>query len=546
MWGWGARLPNRMINGTFKRGIVSKTLLITAGVAAMWGFIVFVPALSVAGESGGQPGAFMQYGAGARALGMGGAFYAIADDASAASWNPAGLAQLRRKEITMMQATMFAQTKLTYLSYAHPRAGKGTWAVSLTQLQSAGFEKVEATFNPATGEPTKITPMGSFADTQSAMGVSWGKAVTETMSFGFFLKQVKRQLDSSSDTQLAMDIGMMRTFSPLYRMGLGVQNVFSKKGGDTDDKLPVTLKLGNSLRLFKDRLVFGLDLSKSQTSDPNFRFGGEFWAAHWFGLRFGLLGTPQIQETDFGFGLKFRNFSLDIANGIHDLGASTRMSASFRFGRSKDEQASEKVKVLVQSGFEAFKEGNFALASLRFQQALDAEPNNPQIKAMIARLQLVVGLIPQAQGGEESQTYVRKGVISYVDGRDLRSAVNALRYAYNKNPKDDKLLTLLNMVEKESGVSEITRRPEGPEMLTMVDQKIYDARQSIYEGKYDQAIRRAQDVLDLEPANVTALEIMGSSFFLMEEKAKAKAVWKRVLELDPNNKVVGEFMSQIQ
>ncbi len=41
-------------------------------------------------------------GAGARALGMGGAFIAIADDATAASWNPAGLAQLERFSISLV------------------------------------------------------------------------------------------------------------------------------------------------------------------------------------------------------------------------------------------------------------------------------------------------------------------------------------------------------------------------------------------------------------------------------------------------------------
>lgn len=39
-------------------------------------------------------------GSGARAEGMGGAFVAIADDATAASWNPAGLIQLERPEIS--------------------------------------------------------------------------------------------------------------------------------------------------------------------------------------------------------------------------------------------------------------------------------------------------------------------------------------------------------------------------------------------------------------------------------------------------------------
>ena len=41
-------------------------------------------------------------GSGARALGMGGAFIAVADDATAASWNPGGLTQLERPEISIV------------------------------------------------------------------------------------------------------------------------------------------------------------------------------------------------------------------------------------------------------------------------------------------------------------------------------------------------------------------------------------------------------------------------------------------------------------
>jgi long-subunit fatty acid transport protein len=41
-------------------------------------------------------------GSGARALGMGGAFIAVADDATAASWNPGGLIQLERPEISVV------------------------------------------------------------------------------------------------------------------------------------------------------------------------------------------------------------------------------------------------------------------------------------------------------------------------------------------------------------------------------------------------------------------------------------------------------------
>ncbi len=45
---------------------------------------------------------FSPIGAGARGVGMGGAFIAVADDGTAATFNPAGLAQLRRAELALV------------------------------------------------------------------------------------------------------------------------------------------------------------------------------------------------------------------------------------------------------------------------------------------------------------------------------------------------------------------------------------------------------------------------------------------------------------
>jgi tetratricopeptide (TPR) repeat protein len=513
----------------------------------MVGACVFLGlATSAFAQAGGTPGAFLNYGVGGRAMAMGGAYYAISDDASAAYWNPAGLSQLQRKEITTMQATLFQQTKLTYISMAYPTKGGSTFALSMTQLANVGFERVDVVLNPATNEPQQITSGGSFSDQQQALGLSWGKGVTETVSFGMGVKQVTRKLGGSSDNFKTLDLGAMKMMGTAYRLGLGMQNAFAVRSGDTDDKLPVVIKLGNSLRLFKERLTLAADINKVLNGDTDIRFGGEYWVSRWFAFRFGLLGLPKIQETDFGFGLNFKSFGLDVAQGIHDLGSSTRFSITVRFGQSRSDRSTVQVKNFIKLGMEAFQEGDFSLAAQKFNQAQDAAPGNKQVATMIARLGNVTGFVPQATGGEEYVTFIRRGAIAYVDGRDLKVSVNALRYAFNKNPRDEKLLGLLNMVEKEAGVADATRRLEGPEQFTWIDQKIFDARQSIYDGKYDAAVRRSQDVLDLEPNNVTALEIMGSAFFLMEQKDKAVAVWRRVLEIDPNSRSVREFLQSIR
>jgi long-subunit fatty acid transport protein len=60
-------------------------------------------------------------GSGARAVGMGGAFIAVADDATAASWNPAGLIQLERPELSIVGE--FVYRKEQFSSDDHPEIG---------------------------------------------------------------------------------------------------------------------------------------------------------------------------------------------------------------------------------------------------------------------------------------------------------------------------------------------------------------------------------------------------------------------------------------
>src|SRR5258705_16849 len=71
-------------------------------------------------------GEFLKQPVGARALGMGGAFTAVADDATAPWWNPAGMAYLPYKEVIPMHAEQFGKlVNHDYLGFVMPRGG---WA----------------------------------------------------------------------------------------------------------------------------------------------------------------------------------------------------------------------------------------------------------------------------------------------------------------------------------------------------------------------------------------------------------------------------------
>ena len=60
------------------------------------------------------PSSLNPVGSGARAIGMGGAFIAVADDATAASWNPAGLTQLDRPEISAVGTYLYRGEDLEF------------------------------------------------------------------------------------------------------------------------------------------------------------------------------------------------------------------------------------------------------------------------------------------------------------------------------------------------------------------------------------------------------------------------------------------------
>ena len=78
-----------------------KILVITLCVGLMLSGIAF------AEGSAGDAGYLFQFGAGARSMGMGKAFVAVADDASATYWNPAGITQVERPEMTSLASNLY-------------------------------------------------------------------------------------------------------------------------------------------------------------------------------------------------------------------------------------------------------------------------------------------------------------------------------------------------------------------------------------------------------------------------------------------------------
>jgi long-subunit fatty acid transport protein len=91
-------------------------------------FVIWILSFNCFAVDTGQAGldiAVLKAGVGARALGMGSAFTAVADNADAPFWNPAGLSRIKDNEITAMQTKLSTDADHYYVSYVTPLFGGG-------------------------------------------------------------------------------------------------------------------------------------------------------------------------------------------------------------------------------------------------------------------------------------------------------------------------------------------------------------------------------------------------------------------------------------
>ncbi len=157
---------------------------------------------------------FLILAPGARANGMGQAFVAVADDATAAFYNPAGIAmkrdQTRSRELFVMHSPWMPvfdidDLYLEYFSYTQHVPSWGHFGLSVNYLNVGDVMETDEHGNE----------LGTFSVYDWAVNLSYATRVMPTMSLGGNLKFIRSQLhpDHGVGTDWAVDLGW------LYRVG---------------------------------------------------------------------------------------------------------------------------------------------------------------------------------------------------------------------------------------------------------------------------------------------------------------------------------------
>jgi len=199
----------------------------------------------------GQAGldiAVLKAGVGARPLGMGGAFTAIADNADAPFWNPAGLARIKQQEIDTMQTRLSTDADHYYISYVRP-LGKGTIGFSWIQVGAGTLTRTTTTdaFN-------EVITTGIFSYFSNAYLLSYGLPLNPNISFGMTAKYLTSDMYQISGGQAygySVTPGIMLNLNnSKFTIGAKIDELLNEQswGTGTVEKVPPKARLGVALK----------------------------------------------------------------------------------------------------------------------------------------------------------------------------------------------------------------------------------------------------------------------------------------------------------
>ena len=280
-------------------------------------------------SSAAETASFLNIGVGARGLGMGGAYTALADDANALYWNPAGLSKLEKREFTASHAEMFESTRLDFLAYAHPTS-KGTFAAGLTYLSHGKIEGRDGLGRPTAG----------YDASDAALSLGYARKL-EMVDLGATFKYLRSHIGGAEAQGVAVDVGAKRAFDRVS-VGAALRNLGpGLKFQDQRNDLPLRLAVGAAYKFTGGHTAAAELVNGPRGAGTDASFGGEFQAVKNLYMRAGYTtqtaitgGTGFDVARGLTLGLGFRNekWSLDYAvlpSG--ELGRSHRFSLGTRW-----------------------------------------------------------------------------------------------------------------------------------------------------------------------------------------------------------------------
>lgn len=290
---------------------------------------------------------FLKIGVGARASALGGAFVAIANDASALYWNPAGLVQFKKDEVMFDHNNWVVDINHDFLGGVYHFGEHHAIGLALTGLSMDDM--------PVT---TEFAPFGTgeyFKYGDIAIGLTYSQKMTDKFSFGATVKYIEETLDKLKMRGVMIDLGTYywtglgstRFAVTVSNFGAeltpeGTVDLVGNQGEKSDWQSfapPTMFRIGFAFEPIETaihKLTSSVQLNHPNDNSENFALALEYLWNSMFALRGGYKFNADEQNFSFGAGvyvpISIAQFSFDYSySNFGQLGSVQRFSIILGF-----------------------------------------------------------------------------------------------------------------------------------------------------------------------------------------------------------------------
>jgi tetratricopeptide (TPR) repeat protein len=504
-------------------------------------------------------------GSGARAVGMGGGFVGLADDASAIYWNQSALSLLDNQEMSLMHVTLFEGSMFDVASYVYPHHKLGGFGMSFMRL--------------GTSEITRRADwedLGEFSYSKWQLLLGYGRKLEGGYSLGSALKIVGQSMDNKSATGVALDISFYKAIYKNISAGLMFQDIVAPrlKLGNSHETYPMAINIGAGIKKFRWGKGFshniGLGLEKPEDRSLKLHLGFESIYRNYMALRAGF----DRDNLSFGFGIFYQKFHFDYAyKFMDDLSDSHRLGLSLNIGASVSEKIQREKELESARGsdlilddrrrqFQFFKDlgdryyqdNSIDSAYIYYHRALAFNEEDQEARNKIAHIEDMRRSLSERARKEMTETDILRPVLDnyysqaeqFAGKGAYASALELVDIALKASPDDQRLADLRQRIISAREI----------EIRRLMDAGSKAER----EGKYAEALTSYNRILELSPENTAVKQLAarasaeltnaqliskGVELFTLGNLSQARIRFEEAKKLNATNPVADEYLEKI-
>lgn len=201
----------------------------------------------------------------------------------------------------------------------------------------------------------------------------------------------------------------------------------------------------------------------------------------------------------------------------------------------------EKMGRLYAEAKQAYERGDYITSRDSYSKIIADNPTDLDVKTIIARLDDVFKVSLKIEEKGPAGDMLRMALTQFiaVDG-NRKTSMAAAWYANQLNPAP-LTIAVKRFLELEYASMLSTMEPPVGDM-NIIDQYLFTALNHIYDGRYDLAIQKCTIVIELQPNNILAWKRLGSGYYAIGKKDKAKETWEKALKVAPDDPELKQFI----